>query len=1007
MSRSGKIFTMGLMLMYLAAASTALIILTSNIGSEMPPNHLGTYQAGLLDAYARADRKLGYLEGAAELALQRATDRLYRDPDAFFTQVQGDLTVSLGCGSYGYLLWNDNQQGCLVGDGLGQAQQRILDALTPVTIQFLTQETLAYPAGGFTEDYSLTPVTKNGVLSVRFSGPPLAEPLLVGLTATAPATAPAQIGEQVTQTTQARVSGLPIQGPITVTSCFGYRSSGSHRGIDLRASGDVIAAADGTVIKIGDVYLNSNGGKYLLIKDDGFYTRYMHLDPSSITVKPGDFVKAGQVIGTPGQHLVVPPHLHFEVWVPQQPQGGTYFADPSLGYAINPACLYTADVIGTANLKDASDDACRSQGADAPRGWCGQYGIDLSPITRQLAPTTPATGKPATPSATPTTTPPPAATQSPSAPPATGTGPSSVPSTPSPSASPQGTTSLQPATAGLDDKTSSKLLKTMQNMQTYGWGQYVFQDATPDVPASLILGFITQESTGDPYLVGNGDVGLMQINDGTAPGLVSVLKGSVPCGCTNTRAVPGSSCTCTVENDGRLRPQDAVPAAVKLISDNARLFAGKTDRLKFTIAAYNTGGGRISGAVRALGGDPSWDQVVAYLRTHESASYVNTYLDGVVRYVDSVTMYSTAWNKGTPVDAGYVQDVEQLHQSYGTFTYSGTYTVDPSLVVKLPDKLTPFLSLLGKADALLTQCSKADVPGDCLVSEAAKQDPAFSQSCEQPGAQYFLQLYQAIRDCAENRQFGCSCPLPLPPASSEHNYTFAIDPTARTATLLADGTPVQGLSFPNVSIDALRVIDPDRDEVVPLGVNITLSQDGKLAFVYQENNGPRVALPSFFLAKDAVLLNRTVLLPAVSSSEQCAAVKTHYLFCAAPAAGLPQVKFGLTVKDDAKPAPPTAVVEDASTGRVSFVASASKDVAFYDVYDHDPVAATTTQTALGTSLASVTRPVQASPALQSGPLLQLRTVMGFNAAAYKGKTLFLTAVDRAGNEGAAVSVVVQ
>lgn len=86
----------------------------------------------------------------------------------------------------------------------------------------------------------------------------------------------------------------------------------SHHGIDLKGStGDpVFASADGTI------YLASNEGKWgnrVIMKHSGGYkTLYAHMD--SLAVSRGQYVKAGDVIGTVGSTgKSTGPHLHFEI----------------------------------------------------------------------------------------------------------------------------------------------------------------------------------------------------------------------------------------------------------------------------------------------------------------------------------------------------------------------------------------------------------------------------------------------------------------------------------------------------------------------------------------------------------------------------------------------------------------------------------------------------------------------------------------------------------------------
>ena len=89
----------------------------------------------------------------------------------------------------------------------------------------------------------------------------------------------------------------------------------SHKGIDLAAptGTPVYAAQDGVVAKAGYGVLDrSYGNQVFLSHGNGYYTNYAHL--SKITVKTGDKVVAGQVIGLCGSTgRSTGPHLHFEV----------------------------------------------------------------------------------------------------------------------------------------------------------------------------------------------------------------------------------------------------------------------------------------------------------------------------------------------------------------------------------------------------------------------------------------------------------------------------------------------------------------------------------------------------------------------------------------------------------------------------------------------------------------------------------------------------------------------
>jgi murein DD-endopeptidase MepM/ murein hydrolase activator NlpD len=97
-----------------------------------------------------------------------------------------------------------------------------------------------------------------------------------------------------------------------VTSEFGWRDSANHNGIDIDLNrGDpVVAAFDG---KVRIAKREGGFGNVVIIRHyNGLETVYAHL--WKIKVKPGDIVKAGQLIGLGGStgHSTGS-HLHFEI----------------------------------------------------------------------------------------------------------------------------------------------------------------------------------------------------------------------------------------------------------------------------------------------------------------------------------------------------------------------------------------------------------------------------------------------------------------------------------------------------------------------------------------------------------------------------------------------------------------------------------------------------------------------------------------------------------------------
>lgn len=109
----------------------------------------------------------------------------------------------------------------------------------------------------------------------------------------------------------------PVSGLYTVTSHFGIRSMGNHKGIDISgpsASGKLVLAADDGVVELAQYTSNGYGYQVLINHGGGVKTRYAHMLAGSISVSVGQRVTRGQAIGRVGNTgRSTGPHLHFEV----------------------------------------------------------------------------------------------------------------------------------------------------------------------------------------------------------------------------------------------------------------------------------------------------------------------------------------------------------------------------------------------------------------------------------------------------------------------------------------------------------------------------------------------------------------------------------------------------------------------------------------------------------------------------------------------------------------------
>ena len=102
----------------------------------------------------------------------------------------------------------------------------------------------------------------------------------------------------------------PISGVFGSQRILNGKPRNVHYGVDVAAAKGtpIVAAASGTITVAGDLYFSGN--TVFIDHGLGVNTSYLHLD--SIAVQEGQFVKAGETIGTLGATgRATGPHLHW------------------------------------------------------------------------------------------------------------------------------------------------------------------------------------------------------------------------------------------------------------------------------------------------------------------------------------------------------------------------------------------------------------------------------------------------------------------------------------------------------------------------------------------------------------------------------------------------------------------------------------------------------------------------------------------------------------------------
>ncbi len=156
---------------------------------------------------------------------------------------------------------------------------------------------------------------------------------------------------------------FPVLGGGSITSGFGQRRSGDHRGIDIGgATGTPIVATTGGQRVTKAYTSNTYGNVVYTVDQNSVERRYAHLN--GYNVKSGDVLGAGQQLGTLGSTgRSSGPHLHYE----ERDRNGK---------AINPASLLSkAKALVSSDVARAGLAAATGGASEAVFGVTDGLGI--------------------------------------------------------------------------------------------------------------------------------------------------------------------------------------------------------------------------------------------------------------------------------------------------------------------------------------------------------------------------------------------------------------------------------------------------------------------------------------------------------------------------------------------------------------------------------------------------------------------------------------------------------
>jgi murein DD-endopeptidase MepM/ murein hydrolase activator NlpD len=520
----------------------------------------------------------------------------------------------------------------------------------------------------------------------------------------------------------------PTQSTV-ITSCFGEREllgRSFHGGLDIAASegkDDIKAIADGLVVDVTTGCPNacgttcpsgcSSGNNVLIKHSENFYSRYSHL--SSASVKKGDVVKRSEVLGKAGNTgSSTGAHLDIKI----------YRSDPKNNKPVNPLCVFPNELLQQTTFASSA-------------ATCKRYG--LSKITHE----NPVLAKECT-----------------------GIEPFvAVPSC-----------VLNQEVADMGG--SVEITTTLDNINKVPGlmdALKKYSDAE-GVPIALVLAIIAQESRGRSDLISpTGCAGLGQFCLSTAQdsNFATIFgAGLQSCSCTK------SPCTATqaqCASDPRMDPfksAQAIPRLLRIKRDFAK-FKNTKDQDLFAIAAYNGGEGVIQKAFDRTGlSDPSWEQVSTRLQSSDITYFRDE--SSRVKKVNEIRSYVKKVSSNYASLGGKVGAMRDQLCDTATVKELGTYLFAPSFTVELPNVFTQVPRAAEFAQTVLATCDGSNHKDNeqCLVDEMEKfqlRAPDLNiSSCQDS----FSGFKEAIADCKENLQYGCTCAWQPPVRNSAKNVTI-------------------------------------------------------------------------------------------------------------------------------------------------------------------------------------------------------------------------------------------